>query len=321
MRRLLLAALLAAACGPYDRWAPLEVDWTFGGKSCADAGVAEIQIDIDGETLSPNRFTCQEAGQGVDLGTFYTGPYTVTVTGFDSANNIIFQTTQVIDVRAVGLNQIPIDAAPTTGDATIHWTFAGKGCDAAGVSTVRVSVDGQVLTDAQNNPDLPCKGATLEGTVVGPLSPGSHDFSFAAHGTSADYALASFPVTVIAGQDTAANADLAVATPTTASADVRWTFMPGSKTCADVGADHLYIVMDPRSDGSGGTGVADTACAGVGGMPVTEIQIGGVPDGNHSFAVRATKQNSLVYYTHAPVTTLFTAPFTTTVNVTLEALP
>ncbi len=323
MRRLMLTAVLfaAAACVPYNRWEDVEVDWTFGGKSCADAGVASIQVDIAGEILTPNKFTCQEASLGADLGQFLTGPYSMTVTGFDSSDNVVFQTTQVIQVRGIGRNVIAFDAAATTGTATLHWTFGGKSCDAAGVSTVRVSVDNQVITDAQNNPALPCKGAALDGTTIGPLTPGPHSFALAAHGTSAEYALPSLNVNVAEGQDTLATADLQAATPTTASADVRWTFSPGSKSCADVGADHLYIVFDPHADGSGGTVVADSACAGLGGAPVTEIQIVDVPDGYHSFAVRATKANQLVDYTHQPVTTLFTAPFTSAVDVTLEPLP
>jgi hypothetical protein len=319
--RLILPALLfAAACGPYRQWVPVEVDWTFGGKACTDAGVANIQIDIDGEVLTPNKFTCLEASQGADLGTFVTGPYTVTVTGFDAAGNVVFQSTRVVQVRDIGKNLIPFDAAPTTGTATLHWTFAGKTCDAAGVSTVRVSVDDQVITDAQNNPALPCKGATLEGTTIGPLLPGSHTFAVAAHGSSADYALSNLNATVTVGQDTPVAADLQKATPTTASAQVRWNFQPGAKSCADVGADHLYIVFYPNADLSAGTVVADTACAGLGGAPVTELIVD-VRDGNHAFGVRATKQNQLIAYTHHPVATLFAAPFTTAVDVTLEALP
>jgi hypothetical protein len=333
MRRLVPAALLAAAtaaCGPTREWAPLEVDWTFGGKSCTDAGVAKMQIDIDGEILTPNVFYCapgsaNDASLGADLGTFLPGPYTTTVTGFDSAGNLIFQSTRTIQVLQVARNVIHFDAAPTTGTATLHWSFAGKGCDAAGVTTVRVSLDNLVITDAQNNPALPCKlaitGGTLEGTTIGPLSPGSHTFALAAQSSTANYAIANVNLTVTAGQDTLQPVDLPVAAPTTASADVRWNFQPGAKSCLDVGADHIYVVMDPAADGSGGTVRADTNCAGLGGAPVVELQIAPVPDGNHSFAVRATRLNQLIFYTHHPVTTLFTAPFTTAVNVTAEALP
>ena len=323
MRRLLIAATLAAAaaaCGPTRSWVPLEVDWTFGGKDCVSAGVSKIQIDIDGETLTPNQFTCAEAGQGADLGTFLSGPYNTTVTGFDSGDNIVYQSTRTLGVRPGGKNVIPFDAAPTTGTASLRWTFAGASCDAAGVTVVTVSLDNQVITDAQGHPDLPCKDGTIQGTTIGPLSPGSHTFALAARGASSDFAAGNVNITVAVGQDTLVPVDLAVAAPTTASAEVRWNFQPGGKTCATVGADHIYVVYDPAADGSGGKVVADTACAGVGG-PVTELQIVDVPDGNHSFAIYATRGTFKIFYTHHPVTTLFSAPFTTAVDVTAEATP
>jgi hypothetical protein len=187
---------------------------------------------------------------------------------------------------------------------------------------VRVSVDDQVITDAKNNPALPCKGATLEGTTIGPLAPGSHTFAVAARGTAGDYAISNVSKAVAVGQDTLVAVDLQTVAPTTASAEVRWKFQPGGKTCADVGADHLYVIFDPLADGSGGKPVADMACAGMGGAPVTEIQIVDVPDGYHSFAVRATRQNQLIAYTHRPPPpTLFAAALTTAVDVTLEGMP
>lgn len=327
MRRLLFAALAAAAaCGPTRQWVPLEVDWTFGGRDCASAGVAKIRIDIDGEILTPNQFTCAEAGQGAALGDFLAGPYNTTVTGYDAADNIVFQSTRTLAVGPGGKNVIPFDAAPTTGTASLRWTFAGKSCAAAGVATVSVSLDNQVITDAKGRPDLPCKDGTVEGTTIGPLSPGSHTFALAAKGTASDFAAANVNITVAVGQDTLVPVDLATAAPTTASADVRWSFQPGGRSCADVGADHLFVVFDPAADGSGGKVVADTACAGMAG-PVKEISIVDIPDGNHSFAIRATRFNpatkadQLIFYTHRPVTTLFSAPFTTAVDVTVEATP
>ena len=324
MRRLLIAAALAAAaCGPTRSWVPLEVDWTFGGKDCLSAGVAKIQIDIANETLTPNQFTCAEAGQGASLGDFLAGPYSATVTGFDSGGNIVYQSTRTLSVRPTGPNVITFDAAPTTGTASLRWTFAGKTCDAAGVATVSVSLDNQVITDAQGHPDLPCKDGTVQGSTIGPLSPGSHTFALAAKSASSDYAAANVNITVAAGQDTLVPVDLALtaSAPPKASAEVRWNFQPGARTCAAVGADHIYVVYDPAADGSGGTMVADTACAGMGG-PVTELQIVDIPDGFHSFAIRATKANTLVFYTHHPgAPTLFSAPFTTAVDVTAEATP
>ena len=325
MPRLLLIGLIAAAaCGPVRE--PVEVDWTFGGKSCADAGVASIQIDIEGEVLTPNKFTCDEAGQGAALGDFLIGTYTVTVTGFDSGDNVIYQTVQDIRVRNGGANRFTIDAAPTTGTATLDWTFGGKGCAAAGVTNVDISVDGKLITQS---PGFACAspdptGKLVDGSTIGPLTPGAHTFGLAAYGSGgAYYSIDGVQIQIVAGQDTETPIDVPPAAPTTASADVSWKFEPGDMTCAAAGVDHIWVVFDPNADGSGGTVVGDTACAGMGGAPVTEMSIVDVPDGKHSFAVRGTKNNTLLYYTHNPGAnaTSFSAPFTTPVAVTAEALP
>src|SRR5438552_7970963 len=228
MRRLLLLAaglVAATACAPTR--VPVEVDWTFGGKSCADAGVATIQIDMDGEVLSPNQFTCSQPVTGVNLAAFLIGPYTVTVTGFDADGNVIYQTTQGIQVRnSRDTNVFVIDAAPTTGTATLHWTFGGKSCAAAGVSGVQISVDDKVITDAGG---FPCSnpndaGVLVDGSTIGPLSPGNHTFALAAHGSNgAYYAVDNVAISVVAGADTAVSVNVPVATASTASADVRCT--------------------------------------------------------------------------------------------------
>src|SRR5512140_496526 len=110
MRRLLILGMLslaAAACGPSR--AEVEVDWTFGGLSCADAGVERIDFSIAGEVLSPDSFTCVQAPVGAGLGSFLNGNYQLTVSGFDSAGNLVYQTTQTIQVRGTRLNKFPID--------------------------------------------------------------------------------------------------------------------------------------------------------------------------------------------------------------------
>ena len=320
MRRLILTAALAtaaAACAPTRE--PVEVDWTFGGKSCADAGVSTITIDMDGERLTPNTFTCQEAGQGVALGTFLLGPYTVTVSGYDQDNNLIYQTTATIQVQR-GQNKFLIDAKPTTGTATLDWTWGGQTCAAAGVTSVQISVDNSVITGAQG---FPCTNSGVDGATIGPLSPGNHTIALAAYGAgSSYYAVDNVVVNVAAGFDTPVQVNVPAAQPTTASADVRWTFGSTGLNCQQVGVDHIWIYFDPPATGSWSKAlIADTPCAGMGGAPVTELSIVDVPDGQHTFAIQGTRNNNLTYYTHHPVTTLFTAPFTTNVDVTAEPTP
>ena len=92
MRRILILPLaIAAACGP--RQSDVEVDWTFAGASCSQAGVASIRVDIANEVLSPNQFTCAEASLGADLGVYLVGDYQITITGMDADGFITHQVT------------------------------------------------------------------------------------------------------------------------------------------------------------------------------------------------------------------------------------
>src|SRR3954468_21607083 len=236
MRRLLILGMLslaAAACGPSR--AEVEVDWTFGGLSCAEAGVDRIEFSIAGGVRSPDHFSCAQAGAGANLGSFLNGNYQLPVSGFDVDGNLLYQTTQSIQVRGSRLNKFPIDlpqVAQVTGDVTLHWTFAGKSCATAGIPVVHVSVDNQVITDADNSADLPCSSAGTDGTTITPLSQGQHSFDIVGVDSTRNskFALNGFLVTVVAGQNTIASPDLPPAAPTTASANLTWTF--DGKSCA-----------------------------------------------------------------------------------------
>jgi hypothetical protein len=302
MRRLALAAALslAAACAPMRD--DLTVDWTFGGKSCADAGVAFIQVHIDGEVLTPDRFTCAQAGKGAYLGRYLVGPYNLTVQGLDANNNVIYQSTVQVEVKRGGA-EVPVDVLPSTtdGSVTLHWTFHGKSCAAAGVTVINASVDNQVLTDQNNNPDLPCSQAGVDGVVVEPLSPGQHSFDLVgkASGTI-KYALNGFVVTVGAGLNTNASPNLLPAAPTSASANLTWAF--DGKTCAAANVDHVQIFFDPKADGSGGLDAGTVPCnsSGVDGGSVEDV-----PEGTHSFAITGIRAGHIVYFTHHPPSTMF----------------
>src|SRR5260370_32263649 len=130
----------AAACGPGRE--DVEVDWTFGGKACDAAGVATIQVDIAGEVLTPNQFTCAEASLGADLGTYLIADYQLTVSGLDAAGAILYQITQTLPVRA-GKNVFKVDEAPN--QLTLHWTVSSQSCAAAGIKVVHASGGNQGL--------------------------------------------------------------------------------------------------------------------------------------------------------------------------------
>jgi hypothetical protein len=325
MRRLLMLGMLslaAAACGPSR--AEVEVDWTFGGLSCADAGVDRIEFSIAGEVLSPDHFTCVQAPVGASLGGFLNGNYQLTVSGFDAAGNLVYQTTRTIQVRGTRLNQFPIDlpqVAQFTGDVTLHWTFAGKSCAAAGIPVVHVSVDNQVITDG-NTADLPCSSAGIDGTTITPLSQGQHSFDIVgvdANGNS-KYALNGLLVTVAAGQNNVVSPDLAPAAPTTASANLTWTF--DAKSCAAAIVDHVIIFVDPDLNGNGGVNAGTVPCntAGTDGGSVD-----GLTRGTHSFAIEGIRTLAdgphLIYRTHNPPSSFFEIGLITDLSVKAESPP
>ena len=130
-RTLMLLLLAAAACGGGPSRGHLVVDWTFAGRSCADAGVANIRVAIANEVLTPDTFNCQESnGQiniGVDLGTYFTGDYQLTISGYDANNVVTHEQTQTVAVHQ-GENSYAIDVpqvAVTTGSADAS---AGRPC-------------------------------------------------------------------------------------------------------------------------------------------------------------------------------------------------
>jgi len=313
MRRLDLAAALAlaAACAPPRD--DLTVDWTFAGKTCADAGVALIDVHIDGEVLTPDRFTCVDPNTGAYnkaayLGRYLDGRYTLTVSGLDASANVIYTTSVQVDVRRGG-TEVAVDAAPSTtnGSATLRWTFDGKSCAAAGVTVINASVDNQVLTDASNNADLPCSQAGIDGVTVEPLSPGPHSFDLVGKVSGTiKYALNGFTVNVIGGQNTSASPNLLPAAPTTASANLTWAF--NGMTCAAANVDHVQIFFDPNADGSGGQLVPGPQASSsfpcsTGGVDGASIE--DVPEGTHSFAVTGIRAGHIVYFTHHPPSTIF----------------
>lgn len=325
MRRLLILGLLslAAACGPSR--AEVEVDWTFGGLSCVDAGVDRIEFSIAGEVLSPDHFSCTQATVGASLGSFLNGNYQLTVSGFDAAGNLVYQTTQTIQVRGTRTNVFPVDlpqVAQVTGDVTLHWTFGGKSCAAAGIAVVHVSVDNQVITDGNNSPDLPCASAGVDGTTITPLSQGQHSFDLVGVDSAgnAKYALNGFLVTVAAGQNTIASPDLAPAAPTTASANLTWTF--DGKSCAAATVDHVTIFVDPDAAGNGGTNAGTVPCNTSG---TDGASVDGLTRGTHSFAIQgihtALDGAHLLYRTHNPPSRFFEIGLITDLSVSAESPP
>jgi hypothetical protein len=181
MRQILLLSLVAAAaCGPGR--SELVVDWTFESKPCSEVGVATIRVDVANEVLSRNEFTCQEAGLGVDLGSYLSGHYQITVTGFDALGAVTHQTIVTLAVGGGGQSTYTIDvprvAPSTVASANLTWTFDGKSCALANVEKVTILVDpnadGTGGTDAGT---VACSTMGTDGAFVEPLTGGVHTFA------------------------------------------------------------------------------------------------------------------------------------------------
>lgn len=328
MRRILMLPLVAAAvaCGPSR--SEVVVYWTFGGLSCAAANVATIRVDIAGEVLTPNQFTCAQAGQGASLGNYLHGNYQITVSGFDANATLTYQVTQTLAVRGGSDNTFAVDVpqvAATSGDVTLHWTFGGKTCAAAGITVVHASVDGTVLTDVNDKPDLPCSQSGVEGTTVSPLSPGQHSFDLVGvdSGGTARYALNSYTVTAVAGQNAVYNPDLAPAAPTTASAFITWTF--DGKSCAVANVDRVTILVDPNPDGTQGPNTANAGTVPCNNNGTDGVAVEDISPGTHKFAILGIRTLAdgphLVYRTHNPPSATFAIGLITDVVVSAESPP
>ncbi|HUJ26806.1 MAG TPA: hypothetical protein VLW85_12355 [Myxococcales bacterium] len=329
MRRIpLLMLILAAACEPIRE--EVVVNWTFGGKACDAAGVATITVDIAGEVLTPDSFTCTgpgNASQGVDLGAYLTGDYQITISGYDSGNNLEYQVTETLQVRRGGTNSFDIDVpqvAQTTGDVTLSWTFNGQTCAQAGITTVHVSADNQVILGTDDSPDLPCTASnSVDGATIGPFPAGEHSFDLVGldSGGTARYALNGFQLTVVAGQNTPGSPDLMPASPTTAEADLTWTFSASGSapmSCTQAGVTTVQIFLDPDANGNGGTDQGTFACHN---GTVDGISLSPMPTGTHSFAILGSAGGHLLFRTHQPASSYFAIGFISDVAVSAESLP
>ena len=324
MRRifsLMLISTLAAACGPVRE--DVEVDWTFGGKACDAAGVATIHVDIAGEVLSPNEFTCAEASLGADLGTYLTGDYQITISGYDAGGALAYQTTQSLQVRRGGQNTFQIDVPPLpSGDVTLHWTFHGQTCAQAGITTLHVSADNEVITTDGTSPDIPCTSNGTDATTIGPFPVGTHTFDMVGvdSGGTPRYALNGFQVAIVANQTVDASPDLQPASPSTAEANMTWTF--DGKSCAAAGVDTVHIYVDPNPDGSpSGVASNDLGTVPCSTMGTDGASISQLTPGNHSFAIYGIHANNFLYRTHHPPTYFFAVGLITNVTMSAESPP
>ncbi len=320
-------ALVAAACEPARR--DVQINWTFGGQNCSQAGVATIEIDIGGQYLDPGQFACTDnAGNvttGVDLGRFLTGAYDMAVVGYDASGNIVYETEQTLYVRedqSPNVVSVDVPAYSSTGGGegslTLLWTFGGQSCDAAGVGVVNVSIDGTPVTDDNNNPDIPCDWRGTDGVTIAPLDTGTHSVVIGATSSNGTDYGAALSANIADGIDTQLSPNLVAnngptdggnptdgGTPDGGSGDggttdggssggsinISWSF--AGMSCANAKVDNVEIIVD-------GTETASVACNN---GTTDSGSVSGVTPGSHTVNISGIRGSGgaaqLVYSTTA----------------------
>src|SRR5438128_5032349 len=332
MAGLAAAAVFGSGCGDPAR-GNLEVNWTFAGNSCLAAGVQTIQVDIAHELLTPNQFSCQLGGGtiagGANLGTYLAGQYSLTISGLGADGAVLYQTQQDIAIHR-GDNVLDIDVQRVPGGSiSLNWTFGGLTCARAGVTSVRMSVDGALTTDQAGNLDVACSANGADGTSISPLAPGRHRIDLVGLKSGVrSYWLQHVQVSVADRVDTSARVDLPVGQPTSATADVTWDALlgrggfalgtQGAMTCAEAQVDVVSIAVDPNLDGTGGTLAGEVACRDTGG--VEGAQVSTIPAGMHSFAISGIRGSTVVYQTRHPASARFESGLLSNVDVDAAAV-
>jgi hypothetical protein len=331
MAGLAAVAALGSGCGDPAR-GNLRVDWTFGGQSCQAAGVHTIQVDIAHELLTPNQFSCDLGGgaiaAGANLGTYLAGRYTLTVTGLAADGAVLYQSHQDIAVqRGDTVIQIDVQRVPG-GSISLNWTFGGLTCAQARVTSVRMSVDGVLITDQAGSVDVACSAGGIDGTSISPLAPGSHRIDLVGvRGAQPSYWLPNVQATVTDRADTNVRVNLPLSQPTFATADLSWDALAsgggfalgtlGAMTCAEAQVDVVSISLDPNPNGSGGTPAGEVACDTGG---VEGAQVAPIPAGTHTFAISGIRGSTVVYRTLHPASARFELGLLSNVDVDADAV-
>ncbi|MBW2733281.1 MAG: hypothetical protein JRH20_12885 [Deltaproteobacteria bacterium] len=214
--------------------------WTFaGGKSCAEAGVDEVQIAFADRTAS---FPCAgPQGQQTEMTELESGAHHFTITGTSAT---------VLRAKAIGevlvvedeTQSFPVDLQlinpDSTATATITWRFDDSsatetsGCAIHGSERVYVEVGDEVPML------LPCldfltpgaRQATLTHLLAGEVT----------IRVSAGASQAEQQATLLAGEETSLDFYLRnYSSPTHGSERILWTF--GGKPCAEAGVSQLRL--------------------------------------------------------------------------------
>ena len=162
--------------------------WTFGGASCALAGVSVVNLSVDGSVVTDAAgnpdIPCTQAGQDASqISPLLPGAHSFDLVGLVRGvpsfvrQDVSFNVQDLLDTNA------PVDlppGSPTAATADVFFSFAGGlTCEEAQVDSVQVFVDvnpdGSGGFDPIGNP-VPCSSGGVDG-VEFPVAGGTHSFA------------------------------------------------------------------------------------------------------------------------------------------------
>lgn len=164
--------------------------WSFGGRTCAQAGIATVHASVDNQVLTDasnnSDLPCTQAGlDGTTVDPLVPGMHNFDLVGVDSTGQARYTFFGLSVTAIAGQN---VDASPdlapgspTTASANLTWAFAGQSCAQANVDLVQIFLD--------PNPDgsggaavgtVPCTTNGVDGAAVDGLTDGSHSFAVTA---------------------------------------------------------------------------------------------------------------------------------------------
>ncbi len=223
--------------------------WTFGGQSCAQAGVAQVIVQLGKSSVT---VACDSSGtDGSSIAGLAPGSIDYSLTGEDAAGNALYGASSTVAVVAGADAQVQVDLQPLspppppTGSIVFVWSFAQQSCEVAGVPYVAVQI-------GSSAPELvTCRDANgVAGITVANLPAGVTTFTLTGEDGSgkALYTVTS-QVTVVAGAPTDVNANLApTAAISQSNITLLWSFAGQGCTASGVANVSITIATTPGSN-------------------------------------------------------------------------
>jgi hypothetical protein len=108
----------------------IDLFWTFGGQTCAAAGVSTVTVDLDGTRVTDangsTQLPCTAQGiDGASVGPLLSGSHTFAVFGQGSTQSFGGSTTFAATAGIEQGDTIDLPAVPQPASAQVSWTFGG----------------------------------------------------------------------------------------------------------------------------------------------------------------------------------------------------